>query len=87
ITVYAPSGKIVQTAENFTKKYGIQAVGTKVSSSAQVEMMIREYRANNVRGDVIITGDASATVAQLLPMDVVESWVSPTLANDIADYA
>lgn len=87
ITVYAPSGKIVQTAENFTKKYGIQAVGTKVSSSAQVEMMIREYRANNVRGDVIITGDASATVAQLLPMGVVESWVSPTLANDIADYA
>ncbi|WP_295890805.1 ABC transporter substrate-binding protein [uncultured Vibrio sp.] len=86
ITVYAPSGKIVQTAENFTKKYDVKAVGSKVSSSAQVEMMVREYRANNVRGDVIVTGDASATVAQLIPMGVVETWVSPEVSADIADY-
>ncbi|MGF1702062.1 ABC transporter substrate-binding protein [Photobacterium makurazakiensis] len=87
ITVYAPSGKIVQTAENFTEKYGVEAVGNKVSGSAQVEMMIREYRASNIRGDVVITGDASATMAQLMPMNVVETWVSPVIANDIPEIA
>ncbi|MGF1719205.1 ABC transporter substrate-binding protein [Vibrio kyushuensis] len=86
ITVYAPSGKIVQTAENFTNKYDVKAVGSKVSGSVQVEMMIREFRANNIRGDVIVSGDASATVAQLLPLGVVESWVSPSVSADIADY-
>lgn len=87
ITVYAPSGKIVETAENFTKKYGVEATGSKVSSSAQVEMMIREFRSNNIRGDVVIAGDASAAVAQLIPMKIVESWVSPALDKDLPESA
>ncbi len=87
ITVYAPSGKIVETANNFTEMYGIEVVGNKVSSSAQVEMLIREFRAGNIQGDVVITGDASATMAQLMPMGVVDSWVSPALAADIPEHA
>ncbi|MGR5062974.1 ABC transporter substrate-binding protein [Photobacterium sp. DNB22_13_2] len=87
ITVYAPSGKIVETAKNFTEAYGVKATGNKVSSSAQVEMLIREYRASNIRGDVVITGDASATMAQLVPMGVVESWVSPVVADAIPENA
>ncbi|MDR9828089.1 ABC transporter substrate-binding protein [Vibrio sp. FNV 38] len=87
ITVYAPSGKIVATADNFTEKYGVKATGSKVSSSAQVEMMIREFRANNIRGDVVIAGDASAAMAQLIPMNIVESWVSPDQVNDIPKAA
>ena len=87
ITVYAPSGKIVETAQNFTEKYGIEARGRKVSSSAQIEMLIREYRANNIQGDVFITSDASAVVAQLAPMGVGENWVSPQVADYIAEHA
>ncbi len=87
INVYAPSGKIVATAKNFTKKYGVEATGSKVSSSVQIEMLIREFRANNVRGDVVITGDASATIAQLIPLNVVESWTSPLVADDIPEGA
>ena len=41
ITVYATTGKIVETAQNFTKKYGIEATGKKVNEPTQVELFIR----------------------------------------------
>src|SRR5215217_4256876 len=54
ITVYAVTGKIVDTAEAFTAKYGVQASGKKVNEATQVELMIREHQAGNIVGDVSV---------------------------------
>lgn len=83
ITIYAPSGKIVDTAAAFSQKYGVKAEGIKINGAAQLEKMTREFRAGNVRGDVVLTGDPAAAMAQLLPMGIVESWTPPDLVADI----
>ena len=64
INVYSSTGKIVKQAEAFTKKYGVQATGTKANAAAQLEMVIREGQAKNVQGDVIQISDVPAGVAQ-----------------------
>ncbi len=83
ITVYDSTGKIVEMAKNFAKKYGVGAEGAKVKATAQLEMVIREARANNIQGDVSIISDAPAAMAQLIPMGFVESWLPPDLAGNI----
>ena len=84
INVYSSTGKIVEQAEAFSKKYGVQATGTKANAAAQLEMVIREGQAGNVQGDVIQISDAAAGVAQLLPENFAMSWVPPDLAGKIA---
>ena len=87
ITVYDSTGKIVEMAENFSKKYGVAAEGSKVKAAAQLEMIIREARANNIQGDVSIISDAPAAMAQLIPQGFAESWLPPDLAKTIpAEY-
>ena len=87
ITVYDSTGKIVEMAKNFARKYGLEAEGSKVKASAQLEMIIREARANNIQGDVSIVSDAPAAVAQLIPQGFAESWLPPDLAARIpAEY-
>ena len=81
ITIYDSSGKIVDMAEAFTAKYGVQATGQKVSANSQLEMIIRENQANNVVADVVMITDAPAALSQLIPQGFVESWVP----NDLAD--
>lgn len=49
ITVYDSTGKIVDMAKAFSKKYGVQATGIKVSAAAQFEQIIREAQAGNVQ--------------------------------------
>lgn len=83
INVYSSTGKIVKQAEEFTKKYGVQATGTKANAAAQLEMVIREGQAKNVQGDVIQISDVPAGVAQLVPQGFVDSWVPPDLADKI----
>ncbi|MEO5325394.1 ABC transporter substrate-binding protein [Mesorhizobium sp. CC13] len=83
INIYDSTGKIVEMAENFTKKYGVQATGIKVSASAQLEMIVREGQAKNVKGDVVLITDAPAGLAQLLPQKFVESWLPPDMADKI----
>ena len=83
ITIYDSTGKIVEMAENFTARYGVQATGEKVSASSQLEMIIREAQAGNVQGDVVLITDAPAGLAQLLPEGFVESWVPPDMADRI----
>ncbi|MFS8049230.1 ABC transporter substrate-binding protein [Rhizobium sp. BR 314] len=83
ITVYDSTGKIVEMAKNFAKKYGLSAEGSKVKVSEQIEMIIREARANNVQGDVSIVSDAPAAVAQLIPQGFAESWLPPDLSAKI----
>lgn len=83
LTIYDSTGKIVEMAENFSAKYGIEAVGQKVSANSQLEMIIRESQAGNVQGDVALITDTPAALAQLLPQGFVESWVPPDLAGTI----
>ncbi len=84
ITIYDSTGKIVDMAANFEAKFGIEAIGQKVSANSQLEMIIRESQANNVQGDVALITDAPAAMAQLLPNGFVESWLPADLADKIA---
>ncbi len=83
ITVYDSTGKIVEMGDAFTKKYGVQAVGTKIKADAQFEMIIREAQAHNVQGDVFLISDPAAAEAQLIPNGFVTSWLPPDLADKI----
>jgi len=83
ITIYAPSGKIVETAAAFSQKYGVKAEGVKINGAAQLEKMTREFRAGNVRGDVVLTGDPTAALAQMMPLGMVENWTPPDLLGQI----
>jgi iron(III) transport system substrate-binding protein len=83
INIYDSTGKIVEMAEAFSRKYGVKATGIKVSATGQLEMIIREARAKNVRGDVVLITDAPAGLAQLLPERFVQSWVPPDIEPKI----
>lgn len=85
ITVYDSTGKIVEMAKAFSAKYGVAAEGSKVKATAQLEMIIREARANNIQGDVSIISDAPAAMAQLIPQGFAESWLPPDLASKIPE--
>ncbi len=83
INIYDSTGKIVEMAENFTRAYGVQATGIKVSASDQLELIIREAQAGNIQGDVVLLTDTPAAVAQLLPEKFVYSWLPPDMAEKI----
>jgi iron(III) transport system substrate-binding protein len=83
LTIYDSTGKIVEMADAFTAKYGVQATGTKIKAGAQLEMIIREAQANNVQADVFILSDPAAVMAQLMPEKFVYSWVPPDMAEKI----
>ncbi|MDW5316100.1 ABC transporter substrate-binding protein [Rhizobium sp. PL01] len=85
ITVYAVTGKIVDTAEAFTAKYGVQASGKKVNEATQVELMIREHQAGNIVGDVSVATDVASAMGELLPEGIATSWTPPDLASDIPE--
>jgi iron(III) transport system substrate-binding protein len=85
ITIYDSTGKIVDMAEAFSAKYGLKATGQKVSANSQLEMLIREAQAGNVQGDVALLTDTPAALAQLLPTDILQSWVPPDLEADIPE--
>ena len=85
ITAYASTGKIKTSAAAFTEKYGIEVIGSKISSSAQIEMIIRESQSENIVGDVIVSADAAATLAEVVPSGIVISWVPPDLESTIPE--
>jgi iron(III) transport system substrate-binding protein len=87
ITVYAVTGKIVDTAAAFTEKYGVQATGKKVNEAGQVELMIRESQASNIVGDVALAGDVGAIMGQLIPQGIAVSWLPPDIAGNLPDNA
>ena len=84
ITVYAVTGKIVETAEAFTKAYGVQATGKKVNEAEQAELMIREAQAGNIVGDLAVAGDLAVIMGQLIPEGIATTWLPPDLADSIA---
>lgn len=83
ITIYAPTGKIVQQAKDFSEKYGVKAVGIKAKSPQIIEIISREAQANNVKTDVAIIEDAPATQVQLLDKGYVTSWIPDDIKQDI----
>ncbi len=85
ITVYAVTGKIVETAEAFTAKYGVEASGKKVNEADQIELLIRESQAGNITGDVTVAADVASIVGQLIPSGILENWVPPDVEADIAE--
>ncbi|WP_112322206.1 ABC transporter substrate-binding protein [Oceanibium sediminis] len=87
ITIYSSTSKIKEAAAEFTKLYGIEAVGTKVKGAAQIDLVVREHQAGNVVGDVIISSDAAAALAQLLPEGMVTSWTPPDMADTIDELS
>lgn len=82
LTVYDSTGKIKEVAANFAAKYGLEAIGQKVSANSQLEMVIREAQAKNVKGDVLMITDTPAAIATLIPQGFVESWV-PSQMKDV----
>lgn len=85
IVIYDSTGKIIEMAKGFGQKYGLKAEGRKVKATAQLEMLIREARANNIQGDVSIISDAPAALAQLIPQKFSMSWFPQDLANDVPE--
>ena len=83
ITVYSSTGKIKKAAAAFTEKYGIEVTGSKVKSAAQIEKVVREAQSGNIIGDLIISSDAAATLAEVVPTGIVTSWLPPDLASTI----
>lgn len=81
-TVYAVTGKIVETAESFSARYGLSVTGKKVNEAGQIDLLIREHQAGNVTGSVSLASDASIIIADLIGQGVVQSWVP----GDIAPY-
>ena len=87
ITIYSSTSQIKKAAAAFTETYGIEATGTKSKGAAQIELVVREFQAGNVVGDVIISSDAAAALAQLLPEGMVTSWTPPDQAATIDELS
>lgn len=87
MTAYAVTGKIVDTAEAFSAKYGLTVTGKKVNEAGQIDLLIREAQAGNVEGGVSLASDVAVIVAQLMSEGIVESWVPPDVADHIPESA
>lgn len=85
ITVYDVTGKIVDTAKNFTEEYGIKATGVKAKANEQQEILIREAQGGNVQSDVFFMTDAPTVSAQILPEGMATSWFPPDLVDDVPE--
>ncbi len=86
-TVYAVTGKIVDTAEAFNAKYGLAVTGKKVNEAGQVDLLIREHQAGTITGSVSLASDVAVIVTDLLAQGVVESWVPGDIAPHLAESA
>lgn len=83
VTVYDSSGDIEDVAKAFTAKYGIKMEGVKSDSPETAEKMIREHAADNVTIDATMYEDGGVLVGQLLPQQVVSTWIPGDLAQQI----
>ncbi|MGA0616888.1 ABC transporter substrate-binding protein [Paracoccus sp. KR1-242] len=86
-TVYAVTGKIVDTVAAFNAKYGLNVTGKKVNEAGQVDLLIREHQAGAVTGSVSLASDVAVIASDLMSRGVVESWVPPDIAPNLTDSA
>lgn len=87
MTVYAVTGKIVDTAEAFSKKYGLNVAGKKVNEAGQVELLIREHQAGGILGSVSLGADVATIAAELAPRNIVETYLPDGLAEHLPEAA
>ncbi|MBZ5486818.1 ABC transporter substrate-binding protein [Halomonas aquamarina] len=85
ITVYDSTGKIIEQAEAFSKKYGLKAEGVKSKAPHTLERIIREAQAGNIQTDVAILADAPAAAAQLLDTGFAYNWFPDELVDTISE--
>lgn len=85
ITVYDNTGRILEQAKAFSAKFGVKATGVKVTAATMLEMAIREARAKNVQGDVLVISDVPAAQAQLAPEKYAVSWLPPDLGPGVPE--
>lgn len=83
ITVVDATGQIVTMAEAFTARYGIDAVGVRLSAQEQEQILTREAAAGNVQTDVFNMSNMPAVVSQLIPQGSAVSWFPPDLADRV----
>ncbi|MFI6316259.1 ABC transporter substrate-binding protein [Nonomuraea sp. NPDC050556] len=83
VTVYDSSGDIEDVAKAFTAKYGIPMEGVKSDSPETAEKMTREHAADNVTIDATMYEDGGVLVGQLLPQQIVSTWIPADLAAQI----
>lgn len=84
LTIYASTGKIVQQAKAFSKKYHIDATGIKAKAPHIIDIMSHEAQAHNVRADVALVEDAPAGAMQLIEQNAVFNYVPTDLKSTIA---
>lgn len=85
ITVIDATGKIVEQAELFTAKYGVQATGVKMSATEQGEVLTREAAANNVQTDVFNMSNLPEVMAEFIPEGIAVSWMPPDLIDEVPE--
>jgi iron(III) transport system substrate-binding protein len=83
LTIYDNTSKVKKMAKAFAAKYGLEAVGVKVRSPQQVELVTREAEAGAIQGDVVALADVAAGQLELLPQGILVSWLPPDLADKV----
>lgn len=83
INVIDATGKIVDMAKAFTEKYGIEAIGTKMSGQDQEQIIQREAAAGNVQADVFNMSNQPSVVTQIFAVGAGTSWMPPDLKDQV----
>ncbi|WIY52048.1 ABC transporter substrate-binding protein [Devosia sp. YIM 151766] len=87
ITVIDATGKIVDMANAFTEKYGIEATGVKMSGQDQEQIILREAQAQNVQTDVFNMSNLPSVTTQIMVLGAGTSWMPPDLIDQVpAEY-
>lgn len=82
ITIYDQTSKVVDTADAFAAKYGLEATGVKVELGA-IDKVLKENQSGNVIGDVVINEDLPAYAVELLDQGVLINWVPGDMKESI----
>ncbi len=83
ITVVDATGKIVEMADAFSAKYGVEATGVKLNSQEQEQIIQREGDAGNVQSDVFNMSNLPSVAAKIIPQDYGVSWMPPDLVDQV----
>lgn len=83
ITVIDATGKIVDMANAFAEKYGIEATGVKMSGQDQEQIILREAQAQNVQTDVFNMSNLPSVTTQIMVLGAGTSWMPPDLVDEV----
>src|SRR5690554_3639792 len=83
ITVIDATGKIVDMANAFTEKYGIEATGVKMSGQEQEQIILREAQAQNVQTDVFNMSNLPSVTTQIMVLGAGTSWMPADLKEQV----